>query len=318
MSLRLVLVLLALLALTQAEVAILDDSNFTSYVEANPHVFVKFYAPWCGHCKSMAPDYEKLGEAAAEKDYKIAKVDATVAEKVAKEEGVEGFPTLKFYVNKQAIPYSGGRKAEEMQQWIESYFTSKIVTLSEAELKEKIGSEDFLLIQSASADDLKTLELANFLDSNLNYFNLEGAEGDLKLTLHLKNSKTFEYTGEVNAQAIKKWSVSNSLSALVPLRGQEESVLVFENEGKLPAFLLAKAEDYTPEVFSTLESICEENKDKFVCAYADKEMSIFKGVAGFLKMEEDSKSVLAFLTFGLKQGYAFPNPTEITSNTFVI
>lgn len=41
-------------------VTVLTTSNFDSFVEKYNKVFVKFYAPWCGHCKAMAPAYSEL------------------------------------------------------------------------------------------------------------------------------------------------------------------------------------------------------------------------------------------------------------------
>ncbi len=83
MVMRTLLVLLAVLVVAHSGVVVLDDSNYTSFVEEHPYVFVKFYAPWCGHCKSMAPDYIKLAEASEGKEYVIAEVDATIATNVS-------------------------------------------------------------------------------------------------------------------------------------------------------------------------------------------------------------------------------------------
>lgn len=47
---------------TEDHVTVLTSSNFTSFIEKHTKVFVKFYAPWCGHCKSMAPAYSELAE----------------------------------------------------------------------------------------------------------------------------------------------------------------------------------------------------------------------------------------------------------------
>ena len=106
---RVSLFVLLLVTLVHSEVAVLDDSNYTSYIQEHPYVFVKFYAPWCGHCKSMAPDYIKLGAASEGKEYVIAEVDATGATKTAEAVGISGYPSLKFIVNGKPLDYNGQR-----------------------------------------------------------------------------------------------------------------------------------------------------------------------------------------------------------------
>jgi len=110
----------------------LDGTNFDSVVDGSKNVFVEFFAPWCGHCKHLAPEYEQVGQAFANsKDIVIAKVDADKHKDLGGRFGVRGFPTLKFFpkgiaANKEPEDYNGGRTADDIINFINGRAGSNI------------------------------------------------------------------------------------------------------------------------------------------------------------------------------------------------
>ena len=89
--------------------AILKEKNFTDAVKNNRFVMVEFYAPWCGHCQALAPEYAAAATELKGEDVILAKVDATEENELAQQYDVQGFPTVHFFVDGIHKPYNGQR-----------------------------------------------------------------------------------------------------------------------------------------------------------------------------------------------------------------
>lgn len=99
-------------------VVTLTKDNFDSFLE-NEVVLVEFFAPWCGHCKKLHPEYEKAAQTLKGRSkVKLGKVDATAEADLADKYGVRGYPTLHFFRNKVPEEYTGGRTADTIVEWI--------------------------------------------------------------------------------------------------------------------------------------------------------------------------------------------------------
>jgi protein disulfide-isomerase-like protein len=102
-------------------VQLLNDNTFDDFINKKQKVLVMFYAPWCGHCKTMKPAYaEAAGELSKilPNDF-LAAVDATKSPELSKRFDLNGFPTLKFFVNgKFMYDYKGGRSKDELVSFI--------------------------------------------------------------------------------------------------------------------------------------------------------------------------------------------------------
>jgi len=101
-------------------VKVVVGKSFESIVlDTTKDVLIEFYAPWCGHCKSLAPKFEKLGESFADTpSIVIAKIDATENDTPV---DIRGFPTLMFYpADDKANPltYEGDRTEQAMAAFV--------------------------------------------------------------------------------------------------------------------------------------------------------------------------------------------------------
>merc|ERR1712139_669046 len=108
---------------------ILDDDNFETTVHGGLKqlTFVKFLAPWWGHCKRMKPDWDRLGDYfnRPEMTAQVADVDCTNRknDELCQKYGVSGYPTLKYFSKDTpdtGEKYEGPRTYMKMKRFVKA------------------------------------------------------------------------------------------------------------------------------------------------------------------------------------------------------
>lgn len=121
--LKLAFVLLLAYVATASEhgsVLKLTRDNFEEKVGDGKVYFIKFFAPWCGHCKRLAPTWEELAKDLQDNsDVAIAHVDCTIHRDICTQAEVKGYPTLKAYhKGEEYKTYRGARDLETLKKFV--------------------------------------------------------------------------------------------------------------------------------------------------------------------------------------------------------
>merc|ERR1712137_643774 len=119
---------------TDEGVIVLTEANFDEVVNSMDNVLVEFYAPWCGHCKNLAPHYAK----------------------VAQRFGVRGYPTLKFFEGNVDTfrDYTGGRTEDTLLSWLKKNTVNELDELSSQEAIDAfIDTNERAVIYYTTSDD---------------------------------------------------------------------------------------------------------------------------------------------------------------------
>ena len=161
-KLQYLLPLVAFAGSSLADVLALTSKTFDKIVyNSNKPAFVEFYAPWCGHCKQLAPTYAELSDLfkASGDKVTIANIDGEKQKDIARKFGVGGFPTMKYFdgtPGAEPIDYKGGRDLESLSTWIAEKTGVKIKgpkkapshvqMLNDASFKAEVGGDKDVFI----------------------------------------------------------------------------------------------------------------------------------------------------------------------------
>jgi protein disulfide-isomerase A6 len=119
---------------TTKSVTHLNERDFPSKILNSPHLWiVKFYAPWCGHCKTLAPEFEKAAKS-LDGIVRFGAVDCTVEQTLCSKYQVQGYPTVKVFPadkkgsEKVPMDYQGERKSKSISDFLLARLPRKYVT----------------------------------------------------------------------------------------------------------------------------------------------------------------------------------------------
>lgn len=261
------------------EVAVLTNDNFDEFLKNNDKVFVKFYAPWCGHCKSMAPAYTELAQdmkkVEGDTHIAIAKVDATVHNELATRFGVQGFPTLKLFIGGNPIDYSSGsRDKDAMASWLKkkSGPSSSLITNAE-ELAAAQGNNlsVVMLVPEGEADALKAfLGVAAGYEAVPFYHTHDAtlvADAGLTEAYSLAVFRSFDdghkfLTGSamLSAENIKTFIESHRFPAVMEF-DQDAAERIFGSEASAMFFF---DEDFESEGIAAFKEVAKNNAGKLI------------------------------------------------------
>ncbi len=208
---------------TDGDVIIMTTDNFDEIVNSYEFVLVKFFAPWCGHCKKIAPEYKKA--ATVVKDYDtpiyLAEVDATIHKDLQSRFDVKGFPTIKFFIGGEPIEYKGGRDEAGIIQWLDKKTQPSTVEVIELEDAQKHISDNSLVgvfFGSRDSDAYSSFDKVSkgfdditFFDTNVEEIKKHyGIEGTDKFVLYTDfDEKVYKYEGEFKTAKIQSFIVDN-------------------------------------------------------------------------------------------------------------
>uniref|UniRef100_F6QYR2 protein disulfide-isomerase n=1 Tax=Equus caballus TaxID=9796 RepID=F6QYR2_HORSE len=148
-------------------ILVLSRRTLARALQEHPALLVEFYAPWCGPCKVLAPEYSKAAAllAAELATARLAKVDGHAEPELTEEFSVTEYPTLKFFRDGDRLhpeEYTGPREAEGIAEWLRRRVGSSATRLENEEgARALIDAQDVVVI--GFFRDLQDEDAAAFL-----------------------------------------------------------------------------------------------------------------------------------------------------------
>jgi protein disulfide-isomerase A1 len=312
-------------------VLVLTTDTYAEGLALADYVLVEFYAPWCGHCKALAPEFAKAAKTLQEEhpdaSVRLAMVDATVETELGKQYGVRGYPTLKFFYKAgEPKEYGGGRTAPDIVSWLVKKSGPPAVELKTAEEAQALVSSADIVVVAFFAD--QTSEAANqYLEAAKSLDDVKFAiTSDASVAKELDISEgvflfrkfdepKLAFEGEVQQAAITSFVSGNQLPLIVEF-SDETAPKIFGGEIKIHSlFFLNVAE--SEALLAEYKSAAKQLKGKAIFVYLDIEKASNARVMEFFNLKKEDGTQLRVVRMGDEMEKFQPDFTELIEANFI-
>uniref|UniRef100_A0A1L8EFM8 Protein disulfide-isomerase n=1 Tax=Haematobia irritans TaxID=7368 RepID=A0A1L8EFM8_HAEIR len=314
---------------TEDGVLVLTVDNFKKAIEDNEYILVEFYAPWCGHCKSLAPEYAKAAQTLAEKEsnIKLAKVDATVEGALAEEYQVRGYPTLKFFRSGAPVDYTGGRQAADIVSWVSKKTgppAKELASVEDAEtflkdneiavvgfFKDLESAEAKAFVSAANALDSFAFGITSNDDVIAKY---EAKDGAVVLFKPFDDKKSV-YSGEINVEDIKKFAQVESLPLIVEFNHESASKIFGGSIKSHLLFFVSKEAGHIEKHVDPLKEVAKKYRNDILFVTISSDEEDHARIFEFFGMSKDDVPTIRLIKLEEDMAKYKPESTDLSAET---
>ncbi|XP_028310762.1 protein disulfide-isomerase [Gouania willdenowi] len=314
----------------EEDVLVLKKSNFDEALQAHPDILVEFYAPWCGHCKALAPEFAKAaGMLKAEgSSIRLGKVDATEEIELAQEYGVRGYPTIKFFKGgekESPKEYSAGRQADDMVNWLKKRTGPSVATLNEVtEVESMIADNDVVVVgffKDAASDGAKIYQRAAdavdeipfaMTSSDAVFSKFEVSEDSVVLFKKFDEGKN-TFDGELTKEKLLAFITANQLPLVIEFT-EQTAPKIFGGEIKshILMFLPKGAADFKDKM-TEFKKAAEGFKGRILYIFIDSDLDDNQRILEFFGLKKDECPAIRLITLEEDMTKYRPDSNAITA-----
>nr|XP_025968889.1 protein disulfide-isomerase [Dromaius novaehollandiae] len=316
----------ALKAMKQYNGVPLDET-----VVVQEDLVVEFYAPWCGHCKALAPEYVKAAAKLKEEgsEIRLAKVDATEESELAQQFGVRGYPTIKFFKNgDKAAPkeYTAGREADDIVSWLKKRTGPAATTLTDAAAAETlVDSSEVVVIgffKDLAADAAKEFLLAAESIDDIPFGISSSADVFSKYELSKDGVVLFKkfdegrnnFEGDLTKENLLNFIKSNQLPLVIEFT-EQTAPKIFGGEIKthILLFLPKSVSDYQ-EKLDNFKTAAGSFKGKILFIFIDSDHSDNQRILEFFGLKKEECPAVRLITLEEEMTKYKPESDDLTAD----